>query len=139
MKRDPLAVLWRVRDASVTEASRDLAAARIGERQASQTLEEHRRRIGQEQAEALGEHVAAFAAWLPSARQRTAQLEANLEAEELRVRHAQHILVGRRTDAEAVAKAMQRRSVEETLVKTRKEQGIMDEAAGRTGRCAGSL
>ena len=134
MARDPLAVLWRLRDAAVTEASRDLAVARACEMREAQRLDAHRLHMRQEQSEAAGEHVAAFAAWLPHARQNTERLSASLQAEEARVRRLQQILVGRRTDAEAVAKALQRQRAEAGLVQTRKEQAIMDEAAGRSRR-----
>jgi flagellar export protein FliJ len=132
--RDPLTVLWRLRDAAVSEASRDLAAARVCEAREAQRLDAHRLHMRQEQSEAAGEHVPAFAAWLPYARQSTERLRASLETEEARVRRLQQILVGRKTDAEAVAKALQRQRAETALVQARKEQATMDEAAGRTGR-----
>jgi hypothetical protein len=134
MARDPLAVLWRLRDAAVTDASRDLAMARACEVQAVQRLDAHRLHVREEQSEAASEHVAAFAAWLPYARQTTERLSASLQTEEARVRRLQQILVGRRTDAEAVAKALQRQRAEAGVVQARKEQAIMDEAAGRSGR-----
>jgi flagellar biosynthesis chaperone FliJ len=134
MKRDPLAVLWRLRDAAVTEASRDLAAARARETKEAQRLDDHRSHVRYEQSEAVGEHVAAFAVWLPHARQQADRLQASLQAETVRVRRLQQILVSRRTDAEAVAKAMQRQLAEAALTVSRKEQAIMDEAAGRSGR-----
>jgi flagellar biosynthesis chaperone FliJ len=134
MARDPLTVLWRLRDAAVSEASRDLAAARACEAHEAQRLDAHRLHVRQEQSDAAGEHVAAFAAWLPYARQTTERLRASLEIEEARVRRLQQILVGRRTDAEAVVKALQRQGAETALVQARKDQATMDEAAGRSGR-----
>jgi flagellar biosynthesis chaperone FliJ len=134
MARDPLAILWRLRDAAVTEASRDLAAARTRELQQVQRLDEHMLSMRREKSEAIDEHVAAFATWLPYARQHTDRLEATLQTEAARVRRLQQILVGRRTDAEAVAKAMQRQRSEAGLITARKEQDLMDEAAGRAGR-----
>jgi flagellar biosynthesis chaperone FliJ len=131
MKRDPLAVLMRLRDAAVTEASRNLAAARARAMQEAQRLDEHRQDMQHEQSEADGEHVATFAAWLPRARLQRDRLQANLQIEESRVRHLQQVLVRRKTDAEAVVKAMQRQRAEADLIEARKEQGIMDEAAGR--------
>jgi hypothetical protein len=134
MARDPLAVLWRLRDAAVTEASRDLAAARARELREVQRLDEHALVVRREQSEAAGEDVAAFAAWLPYARQHADRLQATLQTEAARVRRLQQILVGHRTDAEAVAKAMQRQRAEADVIVARKEQDMMDEAAGRAGR-----
>jgi hypothetical protein len=134
MARDPLAILWRLRDAAVTEASRDLAAARARELLDVQRLDEHTLLVRREQSEATGEHVAAFATWLPYARQHADRLQATLLTEAARVRRLQQILVGRRTDAEAVAKAMKRQRVEAGVIAARKEQDMMDEAAGRAGR-----
>jgi flagellar export protein FliJ len=131
MARDPLAVLRRLRDAAVTEARRDLAAALAAERQQAQRLDEHRQQMRNEQHEASAGHVAAFAEWLPYAHQRTGQLQATLGAEQVKVLRLQQILVGRRTEAEAVAKALQRQQAAADLVLARKEQGAMDEAAGR--------
>jgi hypothetical protein len=134
MARDALVVLWRLRNAAVTEAGRELAEARAREKHEAQRLDEHRLHIRQEQSEAAGEHVNAFAAWLPYARQHTDRLQATLLNEEAGVRRLQDILIDRRTDAEAVAKALQRRLAKVALIQARKEQGIMDEAAGRSGR-----
>ncbi|MDR3535117.1 MAG: flagellar export protein FliJ [Acetobacteraceae bacterium] len=135
MSRDPLAVLRRLRDAAVTEACRDLATARAHEMQEAQRLDEHRSQIRRELSEAGAEHVAAFSAWLPYARQRTDHLQTSLQSEQARVLRLQQILVGRRTEAEAVAKAMERQQAEAALTQARREQSVMDEAAGRrTGR-----
>lgn len=131
MPRDPLAVLRRLRDAAVTEARRNLAAALASERQQARQLDEHRLHIRHEQFAAEGEHVAAFAEWLPHARQRADHLQSALANEQVRVGHLQQILAGRRTEAEAVAKAMQRQREAAALIQARKEQGVMDEAAGR--------
>jgi flagellar biosynthesis chaperone FliJ len=131
MTRDPLAVLWRLRNAAVVEASRDLATARAREAREAMRLEEHRLLMREEESEATGEHVATFAAWLPHARQHTDRLLTILQTEEVRVRRLQQVLVGCRTDAEAVEKAMQRQQAAVGLVRARKEQGVMDEAAGR--------
>jgi flagellar export protein FliJ len=135
MPRDPLAVLRRLRDAAVTEARRNLAAALASERREAQRLDQHRLHMRHEQSQAAAEHVADFADWLPYARQRADHLQAALASEQARVLHLQQILVGRRTEAEAVAKAMQRQREAARLIQARKEQGVMDEAAGgRAGR-----
>jgi flagellar export protein FliJ len=131
MARDPLAVLRRLREAAATEARRNLAAALASEMRQARQLDEHRLHIRHEQSVAGGEHVAAFAEWLPYAQQRADHLQAALANEQARVRHLQQILVGRRTEAEAVAKAMQRQREAAALIQARKEQGVMDEAAGR--------
>ena len=134
MKRDPLAVLERLRNAAVTEASRNLAAARARELQEAQRLDAYRQHMKQEQSEAVGEHVGAYTDWLPHARLQRDRLHASLQTEESRVRRLQQILVARKTDAEAVVKALQRQRTAADLIEARKEQGVMDEAAGRTGR-----
>jgi flagellar export protein FliJ len=134
MKRDPLAVLWRLREAAVTEASRDLAAARAREMQQAEQLDSYRRHIAQEQSEAVGEHVSGFADWLPHARLQRERLQADQQTAESHVRRLQQILVVRRIDSEAVGKAMQRQRSAAALIEATKEQAVMDEAAGRTGR-----
>jgi flagellar export protein FliJ len=131
MPRDPLAVLRRVREAAVTEARRNLAVALASEMRQARQLDEHWKAMRKEQSEAAGEHVAAFGEWLPYARQRADQLQAALANEQARVGQLQQILVGRRTEAEAVAKAMQRQREAAELIQARKEQAVMDEAAGR--------
>jgi flagellar export protein FliJ len=131
MARDHLAVLGRLREAAVTEARRNLAAALAGEVQETRRLEQHRHHIRHELSEAGGEHVTAFAEWLPYALQRTDQLQTALASEQARVLHLREILTGRRTDAESVAKAMQRQQREAKLIQARKEQATLDEAAGR--------
>ena len=115
----------------MTEARRNLAAALASERQQARQLDEHRLHIRHEQSEAAGEHVAAFGEWLPYARQRADHMQAALANEQARVLQLQQILVGRRTEAEAVAKAMQRQREAAALIQARKEQNVMDEAAGR--------
>ena len=131
MARDPLAVLSRVREAAVTEASRELAAALAAAAGARCRLEAHRQHVRQEQTDAVGEGVAAFAAWLPTARRRTEQMVSDLHLRDGVVLRLQHVLVLRKTDAEAVAKAMQRKRQEADLVRARKEQAVMDEVGGR--------
>jgi flagellar biosynthesis chaperone FliJ len=131
MPRDALAVLWRLRDAAVTEARRNLAAALASESQAARRLNEHHAQTRHEQAQAAVEHVAQFAEWLPYARQRADQLQAALMSEQARVQHLRQLLTGRRTEAETVAKAMQRQRQAAELIQARKEQAVMDEAGGR--------
>ena len=131
MARDPLAVLRRLREAAVTEAKRELAAAHASETQATRRLDEHRLHIRREQSETSNEHVGAFIDWLPHAQQHTDSLQTSLQSEQARVLRLQQILVGRRTDAEVVVKAMQRQQAEVELIRSRKEQGVTDEVAGR--------
>ena len=131
MARDPLAVLWRLRDAAVTEASRELAAARAREAHEAQRLDEHGRCMAREQSEAGVAHAAAFAAWLPRARQQADRLRAGLLGEATRVARLQQVLAARRIEAEAVAKALQRQEAEAGLARARRDQAVMDEVAGR--------
>jgi flagellar biosynthesis chaperone FliJ len=134
MKRDALAVLGRLRAAAVTEASRDLAAARGRAKLSSDGIEAQALHIRQEQSHALGDDVAAFAAWLPHARRDSARLQAALAIEDGQMRRLQQVLIARTTDAEAVVKAIERRNTEAALLLARKEQSVMDEAAGWTHR-----
>ena len=131
MTRDPLAVLWRLRDLAVAEAGRELAAAQAREHAAGQHLDAQKLQIQNEQSGADDEVIAAFATWLPSAHQRAAELTATLLGEEERVLRLRQTLTARRTEAETLAKAMQRRKTELEMIRARREQAIMDEAAGR--------
>ncbi len=131
MARDALAVLWRLRDAAVTQATDDLAKARAAAGADAQRLDDHRQTMTCEQAALDATQIADFANWLPHARQQADRLRGVLVSQEARVERFQQILVARRTDAEAVAKAMQRRAEETNLSRSRREQAVMDEVAGR--------
>ena len=137
MARDPLAVLWRLRDAAVAEASRELMAARARAVQQAGLLVAHQSQMWQEQSEAAGDEVRALAFWLPYAHLRTNELRRAVRDEEARVLRLQQALLGHRTAAEAVAKAMQRREVEVEQVQARREQSRMDEAGSRPTRAHG--
>jgi len=134
MARDPLAVLWRLREAAVAEAGRELAQARDGVRRAMLRLDVLREQLRCEQADTGPEDVATFAVWLPQARLQLQRGQASLLEAETHVPRLQQVLVGRRTESEAVAKAMQRRHATAALVLARREQAVMDEAAGRRGQ-----
>jgi flagellar biosynthesis chaperone FliJ len=125
-------VLSRIRGAAVTEASQGLAQAIASELQAAMRLDEHRIHMADEQSEVVGtELLEAFAAWLPHARNHAEHLQTALLGEKARVRRLQQILVDRRIEAEAVAKALQGREAEVRLAQGKREQAAMDEAAGR--------
>lgn len=131
MARDALAVLARVRDAAATEAKRKLASA-IADAHASGTaVDSHARDLAREQKDAVGDDVAAFAAWLPAARARERGLADRLEASEGQVTEARQALTARKTEAEAVGKAIERRDAEKATAAARKDQEAMDEVAGR--------
>ena len=134
MKRDPLAVLWRLRDAAVTETSRNLATARALERQETERLAAFRETIRTERLQATDGQVPAFAAWLPHARLEDDRLQAGLLTQEALVRRLQQVLVNRRTEAEAVSTARQQRLAQAKVLMAKKDQDLMDEAAGRTGQ-----
>ncbi|MBC7799416.1 MAG: flagellar FliJ family protein [Gemmatimonadaceae bacterium] len=133
MARDPLKVLWRVRDKAVMAASRDLAAAREAEAHHVGLLGEHCATMRREQEAAIGPLVAAFIEWLPHARRQADGLHRAVQTEQARVAGLQRALVVRRTEAEAVSKAISRKEAAAGQVTTRKEQAAMDEAAGRSG------
>ena len=134
MARDALAVLSRARAAGVAEASRDLAAAlaladagRIG-------LETHRQHMVREQAGATSYDVHHFAAWLPEARRKSEQILVACRRQHEVVVRLQHALMVRKTEAEAVTKAIQRAKQVANLVIARKEQAVLDEVGGRRAR-----
>lgn len=131
MPRDALKVLWRVRDAAVTAASRDLAAARAAEAHHAGQLDAHCEATRHEQSGATGSLITAFVEWLPHARRTADGLRLAVQTEQARVSRLQQALVLRRTEAEAVAKAMARRDEAAGLVMARQDQAAMDEAAGR--------
>ena len=136
MARDALAVLSRVRAAGVADAIRDLAAALAVAVAGRVKLEMHRQHIAREQAEATSCDVHYFAAWLPEARRRGEEIHIACRRQDDVVVQLQHALVIRKTEAEAVTKAMQRAKQVADLVAARKEQAVMDEACGR---CAGGI
>lgn len=133
--RDPLELLHRVRQRAVDDASAILSDALARERQAADRCAMQEDRIRREQAQAgLETHV--FAQWLPHARLQLAQMQAALRAAQSRTAHCRNQLTEHRLAAEAVAKAMERQRAERALVAARREQAVMDEAAGRRGGMA---
>ena len=134
MARDARAVLSRLRDAAVEEVSKELAEARARARREMQRLDDHCLCMQREQSEAGSENVVTLVTWMEQARRRTERLQAVLLNEETQTLRLQQVLLHRRTEAAAVAKAMQRRAAKERVVQARKDQAIMDEAAGRSGR-----
>ena len=134
MRRDPLAVLQRVRDAAVMEATRELAGGLQREQAGRQRLVEHNDTMRREQAEVGVADTADFAAWVPHARAIAAGNASSLAVDEDRVRRLRQTLLAKRTEAAAVEKATERRQAAVSLVRSRHEQAAMDEAAGRR-RC----
>ena len=131
MRRDPLAILQRVRDAAVVEATRELAGGLQREQAGRQRLVEHNETVRREQAEAGTTDTVDFAAWLPRAHAIARGNAGSLAAEEERVRRLRQALLVKRTEAVAVEKAMERRQAAVSLARSRREQAAMDEAAGR--------
>lgn len=134
MARDPLTVLSRIREAAVTETSRELAAALTAADAERCRLEAYRQHVLKEQVDAIGEDIAVFAAWLPTARKRTDQMLSDLRREDNLVLRLQGLLLFRRTEAEGVTKAIQRRKHETDLAKARLDQAVMDEVGCRRKR-----
>ena len=134
MRRDPLAIMQRVRDAAVLEATRELAGGLQRERAGRQRLADDNEAIGREQAEAGVAGAVDFAAWLPRARFVAAGHARSLADDELRVERLRQALLAKRTEAAAVEKAIERRQAAVSLARSRLEQAAMDEAAGRR-RC----
>ena len=131
MARDLLAVLSLVREASVVSASRDLAAARAAADAERLRLELHRQSMAQEQSGTTSSDVHYFAAWLPEARRKVEQILVGCRRQDDVVVQLQRVLAERKTEAEAVVKAMQRAKEAALLAAARKEQAVMDEAGGR--------
>jgi hypothetical protein len=131
MARDPLAVLARMRAAAVTEARRALAAAAGNARAAEEAQSAHGATVLREQADASGDGVADFAAWLPAARARGRELAGESEARAARIEPARAALIARRTEAEAVDAAVARRRAEAVAAAERRERAATDEVAGR--------
>lgn len=131
MARDALAVLARVRNAAATEAKRKLASTIAEAHAAGTAVDSHARDLAREQNDAVGDDVAAFAAWLPAARARGRGLADRLEASEGQVIEARQALMARKTEAEAVGKAIERRVAEKAATAARKDQEAMDQVAGR--------
>jgi hypothetical protein len=131
MRRDPLAVLQRLRDAAVVEATRELAAGLQREQACRQRLIDHGETMGREQAGAGFAGAVDFAAWLPRARAIAACHARRLTAEEEQLGRLRQALLARQTEAAVVEKAMERRRAAVLLTRSRLEQAVMDEAAGR--------
>ena len=131
MRRDPLQVLLRLRDAAMNEARRELADGLRREREGHRRVLEHGQAMLREQADAGGADAVDFALWLPRAREEATRLGAALRAEEDRVMRLQQALVARRTEVETVAAALTRRRNADALTRRRAEQAIMDEAVSR--------
>lgn len=134
MARDPLVVLSRLREAAVAEAGRELARARDGVRHAALQLDAQREQIRREQADVGPEQVAAFAAWLAQARLQAQRRQAALLDAQAHAQRLQQVLINRRTESEAVAKALGRQQAAMAVDVARREQAVMDEAAGRRNR-----
>ena len=134
MVRDPLNILLRIRETTVTEASRDLAAALAAAGAERFRLEAHQQHVRQEQANVAMEDIAFFAAWLPVARQLTNKILSDVRQKDGLVLQLQQVLVLCKTEAKAVANAVQRKKEGTDLAKARKEQAIMDEMGGRRKR-----
>ncbi len=131
MRRDPLAILQRVRDAAVVEATRELASGLQREQAGVQRLAEHTETILREQAEVEVPDTLDFAAWLPHARAVADSNARSLAADTKRVGRLRQALLAKQTEAAAVGKAIERRQAEVSLARSRREQAAMDEVAGR--------
>jgi len=81
MARNPLLVLHRLRKMAVDEASAELAHALAREREAQRRTDAQETAMRREQAEAGSRDAAAFAEWLPHARDRLAGLRASVRGE----------------------------------------------------------
>lgn len=138
MARDALAVLWRVRDAAVTSASVALAAARSREAAASRLIADHAASVSRERSDMGPEHMGHFIAWLSHARVQAESLAAALLREQAHVSRLQQVLAARRTEAEIVSKVREQRKTAMRLASDRRDQAVMDEAAGRAGAGQGS-
>ncbi len=137
MPRDPLAVLARLREAAVTEASRALASAHGTAHQLTARLEAHTALTLHEQSHTPDMDGATFAAWLQQARHQAHSLRQLLSAEEARAARLLQALVVCRTEAEAVAKALGRQRAAAVTLAARHQQQAMDEASATARRRSG--
>ena len=139
MPHDPLLVLARVRRMAHEEALANLARALAGEAEADDVVKQAERSIAGEleAASALdgGDGVVeAFAAWLPGARQRSAQAREACERAQADVSRARAMLSVTRSGTEAVAAVIAERARLQGAAEARSEQHALDDAArGRAG------
>jgi flagellar export protein FliJ len=134
VSRNPLRILLRVRTALVTAARQDLALALAKEVAAERALGAAATTIARERAGCPPDATLAFAVWLPHARAAQDQARALLARQVGQTTQCRAALAERHADAQAVLKLLEKQDAEAALAAGRREQSVMDEAAGRAAR-----
>lgn len=138
MRRDPLAVLLRLRQAAVTAARQELAQALAGETAAERAVAAARREMAQEQEGCPPEAAADFALWLRHAREREREDMAALACQEAATLRGRAALAAARAGEKAALTLLEAAAAEQALAAGRREQAAMDEAAANRRRGGGS-
>ena len=136
MKRDPLGTMLRVRQSVLDEAQRAIAEAYRMERDATDRAEAASAALEQEMQAAMSltggdEAVETFARWLPTGRRaikqaRDAQRDATAVLDQARA-----VLTLARSGVKVVETLIEQRRAEQRLEDNRRDQRVLDEAAGR--------
>jgi hypothetical protein len=131
MKRDPLAVLLRLRAIEVASARRDLAERLVGEAAAQQRAAAAEAVITGELAQDAAGFADSLAAWLPQARARRDRMAGDARLAGQAVDNARRALAVQRAQERAVELVRERRIAEEREQETRRGQTALDEMAQR--------
>ena len=134
MARDSMQALLRLRQLTVDEARRDLAACLAQEAAAQDAADIIEAAIARETSEACrlqdgDQAVEAFAAWLQQIRPRAQAAGAALDAAVLHTTEARAVLAAARAGAEAVETVMARREADRAAEAARAEQHALEETA----------
>jgi flagellar biosynthesis chaperone FliJ len=131
MKRDPLAVLLRLRAIEVASARRDLAERLAGEAVAQQRAAAAEAVITGELAQDTAGFADSLAAWLPQARARRDRMAGDARLAGQAVDNARRALAAQRAQERAVELVRERRIADEREQETRRGQAALDELAQR--------
>ena len=134
MARDSMQALLRLRQLTVDEARRDLAACLVQEASAREATDAIEAAIIRETEEACGLHggdqvVEAFAAWLQQVRPLAQAAGVDLDAAVLRTSEARAVLAAARAAARAVETLLAGREADRSAAAARAEQHALEEAA----------
>jgi hypothetical protein len=108
--------------------------ARSAENREAARLDAHLALVASEQAQAGGERLPGFVAWLPHAASERIRLQASVAKQRAEAAARRAVLLDRRIEAEALAKALEQRGAERAYAAARQQQAEMDEAAARSRR-----
>lgn len=134
MRRDPLKILARVREAAVMEATRELAGALSQERAERQALADQVARVQSELAAAGPDEAGWLGGWLVASQAARARQAVAITAAAEQVARSQQALLLRRTDAKVVDAARAQAQAAADTVRRRAEQAALDEAGASRAR-----